>query len=93
MEKREMCLVQGDVTFTINVCSLIPADMENNEDFVKELLADKAYKDLQSCGDEEVEYDNSVLVTISEKTAKEYQFTSLSGSEWIEIVEESKKLK
>jgi hypothetical protein len=93
MNKKDMCLVQGDVTFTINVCTLIPADKENDEDYVKELLVDRAYKDLSSGGDEDVEYNNSVLVTVSEETAKEYEFSSICDFEWKAIVEESKRLK
>jgi len=85
---KEMCLVEGEVTFSVRVSTLVPANMVDDEEAVKERLKDVAFDKIENIEVEDVECDNEVFVSISEDTAEKFQYVSIGNYEWNKIVDE-----
>ncbi|WP_281868286.1 hypothetical protein [Brevibacillus parabrevis] len=88
--KVERVLVQGTVTFTVScndLKGLVTPEQAADEEFMKEWLADKAFKLIDSA-DEEVEYENEVPVKISKETADKHTGNIVDSSVWKEILAE-----
>ena len=81
-------LVQGEVTFTISVDTLV--DMDTYRNRLKEFILDKAL-DLLDSSDDEVEIINEVNVTLSEETFNWFVGNSLSDKDWSKIIQEKRK--
>lgn len=89
---KRMSLVEGEVTLRCRVALLVPEDIADDEEYVKELLYDKAI-DLVDSEEFGVEYDNRVDVLVSDETAKKYNGSHIWDDAWGEIVDESRKNK
>jgi hypothetical protein len=85
---QEMCLVTGEVKYTVYVSLLVPKEDAQNEEHMKELFEDRAYDSIES-SDCEAEYIDEVPVLLSKKTADKLNYNSIGQDTWTEIIQES----
>ena len=86
---KEMSLVEGEVVFKVNIAMLVKREEAENVRFIEELLRQKAIEEVDG-SDVEVEYENEVPVTISQKTADRFYHISIGNSNWNGIITEHK---
>lgn len=82
-------LVQGEVTFTVRIDTLVDLDTYENEDKLNNFLVEKAVVQLDG-SDDEVEIINTVDVILTEKTFDNHVDTLLSDEDWTEIIKEKR---
>lgn len=87
-----MVLVEGEVTYTLRVATLVDEETAQDEERVKELLEALGDEQWSSCADTEVEYDNEVPVLMDKETAEEYVEENVGNDTWKKIVQRSKEL-
>jgi hypothetical protein len=88
-EKVEMALVQGTVTFRVNLDMLVDSELARDEGRLREFMVDKAFKEIDS-SDDDFDYDNEVHVLISKETADKYRNELVDHDEWRSILKEHK---
>lgn len=86
-------LIQGKVTYTLRVSTLVDEKTAKDEEKVKELLESIGDSEWESNADCEVEYDNEVPVLMDEEMSEKYIKESIGLGTWKEIVAKSKQLK
>ena len=82
-------LIQGEVTFTISIDTLVDMEVFNDEDSLKDLLTDMAIHQLDS-SETEVEIMNAVDVILTDETFETYNRDILGSDEWMEIITEKR---
>lgn len=86
-ELKEMCLVTGEVKYTVMVNLLVPKEDAQNEQHMKKLFEDRAYDNIGS-SDCEAEYIDEVPVLLSKETADELNYSVIGQEKWSEIIQE-----
>lgn len=90
---KKMSLVEGEVTYTVRVATLVDKGMAQDEERVKALLERVADEQWSNSSDSEVDYDNEVPVSVDDDVAMIYENRNVSKVTWKHITERSKQIK
>jgi len=82
-------LVQGLVTFTVSIDTLVDVEAFDDEDRLKDLFTDMAIYEMDS-SETEVEIINTVDVILTEETFNSHNSGTLGSEEWTEIIKEKR---
>lgn len=90
---RELKLVKGEVTYRVDVATLINPNL--NEEDTKEVLSDIAFERVIECNMmEDVEIcEDDIKVTLLDRECEEYQDKYLCKSQIKELLEKSHEIK
>lgn len=85
---REMKLVRGEVTVTINVATLVDRYLDEEE--IEEIIGELA--DNETCDmDIEIELFDETNLNLNERISKEYENNKICSNDWIDLLNKADK--